>query len=383
MKSLIFRMKQSKLLSGLLVFGLVVSILLISISISFVSSLFYGQKAKDDNAPPNAEVYSIGYSKINKCNNQVMDDFFSNISNNTGLFVNYLMLHVDGTEVNSFIRGIGEFFTSENIWHIPLVKGSYYSSDDIVKGNRVILIGSTLEKYTYKKNKVRYIKVEGEEYRVIGIIGFSNQSSEWDNRIAMPCTSLPKSYFDKNLKKDCESITFVIYNDDGDYSQSLKQITSNGKKILDNFTIDDLGPVTDKSVLSIIAENTDKLLFVAIIGYIITILFAINITSFWIEKRKYEISVRKAFGFTNGSIMKMIFMEMIGFAFVSFIIAIIVQVVLNLLVGSIANYTLKLYLPNLVIGLVVVLITAFITTLIPSIKAIRVQPAEALKVRMG
>lgn len=127
----------------------------------------------------------------------------------------------------------------------------------------------------------------------------------------------------------------------------------------------------------------DKLILVAIIGYIITILFAINITAFWIDKRRYEISVRKAFGFTNGSIMKMIFKEMIGFAIISFIIAIIIQFVLSVVVGSIANYTLQLYLPNLAIGLVVVLVTALITTLIPAIKAIRVEPAEALKARMG
>ena len=81
--------------------------------------------------------------------------------------------------------------------------------------------------------------------------------------------------------------------------------------------------------------------------------------------------------------MKMIFKEMIGFAIISFAIAIIVQFLLGLAVGSIANYTLKLYLPNLVIGLVVVLVTALVTTLIPAIKAIKVEPAEALKSKEG
>ena len=59
------------------------------------------------------------------------------------------------------------------------------------------------------------------------------------------------------------------------------------------------------------------------------------------------------------------------------------QFVLSVVVGSIADYTLQLYLPNLVIGLVVVLVTALVTTLIPVIKAIKVEPAEALKAKEG
>ena len=216
-----------------------------------------------------------------------------------------------------------------------------------------------------------------------GVIGIPNEESSWDNRIIMPCTSMPKNYFKNNLQRDLEDISFVIYNEKGEYSQDIKQINAEGKKLFDNFTLDYLGELQDDNSLKVVVENPDFLLFVALIGYIITIIFAINITVFWIEKRKYEISVRKAFGFTNGSIMKMIFKEMIGFAIISFIIAIIVQFLLGLIVGSIANYTLKLYLPNLVIGLFVVLVTALVTTLIPAIKAIKVEPAEALKSKEG
>lgn len=65
MKLIMSRIKNSPLLSCLLVFGLVTSILLISIGTSFVSSLFYGEKTIDNNVPPNGEVYSIfGHLKI-------------------------------------------------------------------------------------------------------------------------------------------------------------------------------------------------------------------------------------------------------------------------------------------------------------------------------
>lgn len=310
---------------------------------------------------------------------------FSGIDNDTGLYLNNLLLHVDGSEVNSYYSASAEYFKNNDLWHYPLVSGKYFTADDVKNGNKVVLIGSSLDEYSYKKNNEKYIKIEEEEYRVVGTIGFANQESRWDGRIIMPCTSLPKNCFEDFNDNKYFGISFIMYSNLGDYSKSEKFMKSQGNSILKNFSFEDLGQIQSNSdqVLSLAAENPDKILLIAAIGYLVTLVFAINITIFWIEKRKYEISVRKAFGFTNGSIMKMIFTEMIGFAIISFIIAIIMQFVLSVVVGSIADYTLQLYLPNLVIGLVVVLVTALVTTLIPVIKAIKVEPAEALKAKEG
>ena len=383
MKSLLIRIKQSPLLSALLIFGLVTSILLISLGTSFVSNLYYSDKAKNQYNPKKAKVYDITYSALKSSDSSVMNKLFSKVDNDTGLFINDLLLHTNASEVNVYNKVSGEYFTNNNVWHYPLISGSYYTADDVKKGNKVVVLGSKLLKEAYERNGNKYIEIEEEEYLIKGVIGIPDEKSSWDNRIIMPCKSMPKNYFENNLQRDLEDISFVIYNEKGEYSQDIKQINAEGKKLFDNFTLDYLGELQDDNSLKIVVENPDFLLFVALIGYIITIIFAINITVFWIEKRKYEISVRKAFGFTNGSIMKMIFKEMIGFAIISFAIAIIVQFLLGLAVGSIANYTLKLYLPNLVIGLFVVLVTALVTTLIPAIKSIKVEPAEALKSKEG
>ncbi|MCI5599631.1 MAG: ABC transporter permease [Ruminococcus sp.] len=383
MKSLLIRIKQSPLLSALLIFGLVTSILLISLGTSFVSNLYYSDKAKNQYNPKKAKVYDITYSALKSSDSSVMNKLFSKVDNDTGLFINDLLLHTNASEVNVYNKVSGEYFTNNNVWHYPLISGSYYTAEDVKKGNKVVVLGSKLLKEAYERNGNKYIEIEEEEYLIKGVIGIPDEKSSWDNRIIMPCTSMPKNYFENNLQRDLEDISFVIYNEKGEYSQDIKQINAEGKKLFDNFSLDYLGELQDDNSLKVVVENPDFLLFVALIGYIITIIFAINITVFWIEKRKYEISVRKAFGFTNGSIMKMIFKEMIGFAIISFAIAIIVQFLLGLAVGSIANYTLKLYLPNLVIGLFVVLVTALVTTLIPAIKAIKVEPAEALKSKEG
>ena len=109
------RIKNSPLLSCLLVFGLVTSILLISIGTSFVSSLFYGEKTIDNNVPPNGEVYSIFGHLKNNCNNEIFNQLFSGIDNDTGLYLNNLLLHVDGSEVNGYCSASAEYFKNDEL----------------------------------------------------------------------------------------------------------------------------------------------------------------------------------------------------------------------------------------------------------------------------
>ena len=280
MKSLLIRIKQSPLLSALLIFGLVTSILLISLGTSFVSNLYYSDKAKNQYNPKKAKVYDITYSALKSSDSSVMNKLFSKVDNDTGLFINDLLLHTNASEVNVYNKVSGEYFTNNNVWHYPLISGSYYTAEDVKKGNKVVVLGSKLLKEAYERNGNKYIEIEEEEYLIKGVIGIPDEKSSWDNRIIMPCTSMPKNYFKNNLQRDLEDISFVIYNKKGEYSQDIKQINAEGKKLFDNFTLDYLGELQDDNSLKIVVENPDFLLFVALIGYIITIIFAINITVF-------------------------------------------------------------------------------------------------------
>ena len=174
MKSLLIRIKQSPLLSALLIFGLVTSILLISLGTSFVSNLYYSDKAKNQYNPKKAKVYDITYSALKSSDSSVMNKLFSKIDNDTGLFINDLLLHTDASEVNVYNKVSGEYFTNNNVWHYPLISGSYYTADDVKKGNKVVVLGSNLLKKAYERNGNKYIEIEEEEYLIKGVIGIPN-----------------------------------------------------------------------------------------------------------------------------------------------------------------------------------------------------------------
>ena len=97
------------------------------------------------------------------------------------------------------------------------------------------------------------------------------------------------------------------------------------------------------------------------------------------EKRKYEIGIRKALGYKNRDIIGIILSEMQGFSIISCVVAVAIQFIGSVIFGTIANYTLHIYLPNVIVGIVVVFFTTFITSIWPIRKALRIQPIEILR----
>ncbi|WP_054750392.1 ABC transporter permease [Ruminiclostridium josui] len=127
------------------------------------------------------------------------------------------------------------------------------------------------------------------------------------------------------------------------------------------------------------ALNPDILLIISILGYIVSVVYAINMVSFWVEQRRYEIGVRKAFGHSNFTIALLIFQEMIGISSLAFIIGLIIQAILNLYINQIMGYTIILYIQNIIVGLVAIVLTAILTSVWPVLKSLKIQPVEAMK----
>lgn len=131
--------------------------------------------------------------------------------------------------------------------------------------------------------------------------------------------------------------------------------------------------------MQLLIQSSNDIYVLAFIGYFATLIYSINIVILWVEKRRFEIGVRKAFGYTDRDIAKMIFQELFGMTLVSAVISIVIQELLSLIFNKIGDYTFKIYLSNIIISIVLVLITALITSIIPIIKALKIPPANTLK----
>lgn len=370
---------QSKVTSVFLMIGLTVSVLLISVGISFSYESIYAGQQKEKKTPPNGRVYVVSGESEKTLTTENIEHLFSGIRKQTGVFFNGLMAHPHHAKINTYFPVTAEWFQRDDGWHYPLVKGRYYSAKEIKNESKVALIGKSLEGCLRKgKDQKQYLEIDHVQYEVIGIIGLQGQISLWDNRICIPATVLPESIVNDLTFSD-SSISMVLYHPDGEMEKDIKTIHKNGRDIDSDFEIEDTGRLQTENILNNLVQSQDAIYTLAVMGYIITIIYAANITVFWIEKRRYEIGLRKALGYTNLRIAVMLYSEMFGIACVSAAVALLLQFLLCVFVERISKYTLQLYSSNIISALLVVAVTAFFTSLVPVIKALKISPTGILK----
>jgi len=369
------RIVQTPTTAIFLILGLALSMLMISMGTSFVAEHLYAESEKENAKPPNGRQYDMVWSG-DKTFEQI-GECFQGIRKKTGVIVNGLMVHIDESEVNTYAPVSAEWFVEDNNWHYPVSEGKYFTKEQIENKEKVVLIGKTYKEYTYKENNKTYINIEKEKYQVLGIVGTSEQISLWDSRIFMPCTVLPA----KVIKEMSEYhyMTFILYNENRNFKKDEDVIQRNIKKLFSDPKVSFQGKIESGDMAENLINNPDMIYTIAIVGYLVSLIYAINIVVFWMEKRKYEIGIRKALGYKNRDIIGIILSEMQGFSIISCVVAVAIQFIGSVIFGTIANYTLHIYLPNVIVGIVVVFFTTFITSIWPIRKALRIQPIEILR----
>ncbi len=369
------RIKDTPLTSAFLILGLTLSMLLISMVVSFVSQYMIAKQEKENAIPPNGKQYILSWEHGKSFD--TYNDIFAGIREGTGIIVNGIMVHLDDREVNTFSQVSGEWFTRDDEWHYPLSEGRYYTAKEIEEGKKVVLIGKNYKENVYNEDGKDYIDIEKEKYEVIGIVGIKGELSLWDSRIFMPCTAIPKTTDFGN--SGTHYISFIMHNKDDGFSKDEEVILKNAIKILGESSFDYIGEIESEDLAGGLINIEDVIFSVAILGYIVSLVYSINIVVFWIENRRKEIGVRKAVGYTNKDIAKLLIAEMIGLCLASCVVALIIQFILWILCGSLLGYNLKIYVSNIVIGLAMVLITSLLISILPVLKMLKIQAVEVLR----
>ncbi len=373
------RIRQTTATSLFFIIGMTFSMLIVSVGISFVSEHMKGQQAKVDSLPPNGERFNL-YLPLDQekyFEYEKIPQFLKGLAPDSGVIFDHEMMHIDGAEANAVSPARIEWFSAGAVWHYPLAEGRYYTAEEIEKGEKVVLIGETLKKYTQEQNGKRYLAIEGETYEVVGRVGLSDQSSLWDHEIFMPFTALPEG--SRQDFNGFSNIEFTLYNPNDMVDEESSKILENAKLLYPDVGIESFGPPVIGDAMDDVRNSQDQIFSIAFLGYFVSLIYAVNIVVFWIERRRYEIGVRKAFGYTNRAIMKLIFVEMMGLSLLAFLLAIFIQAIISIVVGRLSGYIFKLYFSNFIFGLLIVLLTTFVICIWPVCRALKIQPAEALK----
>lgn len=121
-------------------------------------------------------------------------------------------------------------------------------------------------------------------------------------------------------------------------------------------------------------QNTGLSLALAI--YIFSVANCLVVTNYWIITQRRDMAIRKAFGWTNRQLIRMIFGKMAGTLGISFLLGLGLLAVLS--TGASELFSVELT-PFFVLGTCVLLLfTLCIAVSIPIIRILKIHPAEVV-----
>lgn len=215
----------------------------------------------------------------------------------------------------------------------PLLNGRLPGKE---KSNEVA-VGKNKANIAIKQGDDLFLTIEGEEYKIVGIIG-SEVSDYWDDKMVLHIDSMGDSV-KKALTKQV-SYTVELCSDSDIEEKIYSTVYGNIKSYDGDSSIEAIKVNSDNgSVLeqTLAKENLE----VNIIAYCFCILNCMVISEFWILQRRKEYAIKKLLGMNDMRLIVNMIREIIGITLLSCCIFLIIYIVIQLCGGAGVSITLR------------------------------------------
>lgn len=155
------------------------------------------------------------------------------------------------------------------------------------------------------KNDKKYIKIEGEEFEVVGLIG-RKTLSYWGLRIFIPVNSLPNDIYNS----DYESIGLYYPKDmlkQKNYFYDLKSNSSD--KNIESIKVNELSE--EEGIASRVFSNNKPIYISLLFSILLAVISILIFSTFWADSLKKNIAIKKILGADNLYIFKQLIYQML------------------------------------------------------------------------
>lgn len=274
------------------------------------------------------------------------------------------------------------------ITEIEMQEGRFLNQNDVYKAEKVVVVGNKIVKDLFKKENPigKMLEIRGLPYKIIGTYGDDSDDGA-ENTIYAPITTLQRNYSNTD---DIHQI-MMAYNSDFTLDQAIN--LSNKIAILlkrrHKISPEDqaaLRVTNNAEAFSEIGKFKGGLFTITIIIGMLILISGIvgigNIMVYIVKERTKEIGIRKALGAKPKDIITLILLESIFITGIAGVGGMIFAAAIMKLVGPLVdtegfrNPTVDTNI--MVIVTIILVVCGVIAGLIPSIKAAKIKPIEAL-----
>lgn len=286
---------------------------------------------------------------------------------------------------NTTVQGVTPEFMS--IRSLSVSNGSFISTNDMDKRNRVAVIGTTVAENLFEdKNPVgQNIRINNQPYKVIGLLASKGQSSvgqDQDDMIYVPITTAMERMLGITY---VQSISVQVSD-----STKMDEVQENIETLLrqrhhltagnkeDDFTVRNL-----TSLMEAVSQSTSMLtlLLGAIAGISLLVggIGIMNIMMVSVTERTREIGIRKALGATFMNIMTQFLIESMVIGVIGGLIGILVGIGASQLISKFGNFTTVITATPIIVSFVFSVGIGLFFGIYPARKAAKLDPIEALR----
>ncbi len=276
-------------------------------------------------------------------------------------------------------QSVNVICSGDGQWYRRLQSGSYPTSDKWKESERMAVINEAAKIYTEVVEGQEVIKIDGEDYQVIGVLE-SSQISDAEAEICIFYKPEPNDTVQSHLAH-AFSHGFERYigigSMQGDVTETARDLSAELEKVTGYpvSIVEDQGTDNTKQVIVFYAR---------IKGWILGILFFVSllncwkITQLWITKKRKDLLIYKTFGFSGGQIFGRVMVELLQMVTLTLLLAACLEIGYLLIFQS--GYTdWKMVLRGCGVLLAAFLVTMAVTV-IPVMENIRkLAPAQGLR----
>lgn len=213
------------------------------------------------------EIYSM------KSENNILDKALYDVQMNKNVYVEQNIMH-PVYELNGIYYG-------ENM-SLPLMEdGRFFMNKEYLSDKKIAVVGMGIKNKIYKKDRKEYIRIEAEEYEVIGMVKNSRKNMK-DFRVLIPIKKGINQFGKLNGYK-ITTDSFNIYN-----------------KMLDDYTSRDgeeqeiyINAKENNMLLSWrnILKKGNKVVYLYLLIFVSTVIFLNEHIKFWMSRKMGEIKI--------------------------------------------------------------------------------------------